>query len=160
MTIRSGIGFDAHRFAENRRLVLGGVCIEHEFGLAGHSDADVLCHAISDALLGSVGEGDIGSLFPDSDSRWEGADSLEMLADVGRLLTERRASVVNVDATVIAETPKLGPYVTQMRQNIAQSLLLGVGAVSVKATTVEGMAALGRGEGIAAMAVVSIDRGE
>jgi len=160
MTIRSGIGFDAHRFAENRRLVLGGVCIEHEFGLAGHSDADVLCHAISDALLGSVGEGDIGSLFPDSDSRWEGADSLEMLADVGRLLTERRASVVNVDATVIAETPKLGPYVTQMRQNIAQSLLLGVGAVSVKATTVEGMGALGRGEGIAAMAVVSIDRGE
>ena len=153
MNYRSGIGFDAHRFAPNRDLIIGGVKIEHEFGLLGHSDADVLCHAIADALLGAVAEGDIGKHFPDNDPQWKGVCSLKLLTAVGEILKGKDATISNIDATVIAEEPKLAPHIEKMRQNIADALELSIDAVSVKATTVETMGALGRKEGIAAMAV-------
>ncbi len=153
MNYRSGIGFDAHRFAPERDLILGGVKIEHKFGLLGHSDADVLCHAIADALLGAVAEGDIGKHFPDTDPQWKGVCSLKLLTAVGEILKEKGAAISNIDATVIAEEPKLAPYIDAMRQNIANVLGLTTNDVSVKATTIETMGALGRKEGIAAMAV-------
>ncbi len=153
MNYRSGIGFDAHRFAPERDLILGGVKIEHKFGLLGHSDADVLCHAIADALLGAVAEGDIGKHFPDTDPQWKGVCSLKLLTAVGEILKEKGAAISNIDATVIAEEPKLAPYIDAMRQNIANALGLTTNDVSVKATTIETMGALGRKEGIAAMAV-------
>ena len=155
MNYRSGIGFDAHRFAPNRDLILGGVKIEHNLGLLGHSDADVLCHAIADALLGAVAEGDIGKHFPDTDPQWKGACSLTILTAVGDILKDKDAAISNIDATVIAEEPKLAPHIDAMRQNIADALGLTIDAISVKATTVETMGALGRKEGIAAMAVAS-----
>ena len=152
MSIHVGIGYDTHRFAEGRDLILGGVKIEHEMGLAGHSDADVLTHAVIDALLGAAGQGDIGDRFPDDDPRWEGADSLGLLEFV---MAELEGSPVNVDATVICERPKLG----QHKAAIAARLSEAVGApVSVKATTNEGMGAIGRGEGVAAIAVASVER--
>ncbi len=153
MNYRSGIGFDAHRFAANRELILGGVKIEHELGLLGHSDADVLCHAIADALLGAVAEGDIGKHFPDNDPKWKDACSLMLLTAVGDILKKKGATISNIDATIIAEEPKLAPHIDNMRQNIADALELTIDAVSVKATTVETMGSLGRKEGIAAMAV-------
>jgi 2-C-methyl-D-erythritol 2,4-cyclodiphosphate synthase len=152
MSVHVGIGYDTHRFAEGRDLILGGVKIEHELGLAGHSDADVLTHAVIDALLGAAGQGDIGDRFPDDDPRWEGADSLGLLEFV---MAELEGSPVNVDATVICERPKLGPH----KAAIAARLSEAVGApVSVKATTNEGMGAIGRGEGVAAIAVASVER--
>ena len=147
MSARVGIGYDSHRFAPDRPLILGGVTIPHELGLSGHSDADVLTHAVIDALLGAAGAGDIGSHFPPSDERWRDADSIELLRLV---LAEVGGRPINVDATVICEEPKIGPH----REAIEERLSEAVGApVTVKATTNEGLGAIGRGEGMAAMAV-------
>lgn len=154
--MRIGHGYDVHRLVEGRRLILGGVNIPHEKGLLGHSDADVLLHAISDALLGAAALGDIGVHFPDTDPRYEGADSLELLRRVGRLLTEHGYTVGNIDATVIAQAPKLAPHIPAMRKNIADALGLELDCVSVKATTEEHLGFTGDGSGIAAHAVCLI----
>jgi 2-C-methyl-D-erythritol 2,4-cyclodiphosphate synthase len=151
--MRTGIGFDSHRFAEGRRLVLGGVEVPHSRGLAGHSDADVLTHAVIDALLGAAGLGDIGRHFPDTDERWRDADSLQLLRAVTGMLA---APVVNVDATVVCEAPKLEPFREAMRGALAEALGLSPGAVNVKFTTGEGMGFVGRGEGVAALAVATL----
>lgn len=150
--MRSGIGIDSHRFAPGRRLVLGGVEIPSELGLAGHSDADVLAHAIADALLGAAGLGDIGMLFPDTDEAWKDADSMELLRDVVARVREAGHEVVHVDATVMLERPKLAPH----RDAIIASLAVVVGSINVKATTGEGMGFVGRGEGAAALAVATL----
>lgn len=155
---RVGTGFDVHRFAEGRRLVLGGVEIPYELGLAGHSDADVLTHALMDALLGAAAMGDIGKLFPDSDPAYEGADSLLLLQQVAEKLDEAFYRIGNVDVTVIAQEPKLSPYTEQMRENLAVRLGIEVSRVSVKATTTERLGFTGRQEGIACEAVASIYR--
>jgi 2-C-methyl-D-erythritol 2,4-cyclodiphosphate synthase len=139
--------------------MLGGVEIPYALGLLGHSDADVLCHAISDALLGAVADGDIGRHFPDTDPRWRDADSLQLLATVAARVRARQASVVNIDATVLAEQPKLAPHVSAMRERLANAVGVPVDRISVKATTVEGLGALGRGEGIAVMAVATVEQG-
>ncbi|MFC1499009.1 2-C-methyl-D-erythritol 2,4-cyclodiphosphate synthase [Verrucomicrobiota bacterium] len=157
MAIRTGIGFDSHRFAEGRRLVLGGVEIEHKLGLDGHSDADALCHAITDALLGAVADGDIGTHFPDTDPVWKNARSLDLLEKTAERVNAKSARVINVDATVIVEAPRIAPYIHDMRVNIAAALGVAEDCVSVKATTAEKMGALGRGEGIAAMAVATVE---
>lgn len=158
--IKTGIGIDAHRLVKGRRLILGGVPIEHPLGLEGHSDADVLCHALADALLGAMADGDIGVHFPDTDPRWKDANSLDLLAQVMERLKTRRARIVHVDATVMAEAPKLGPYRQAMRERLARVLEVSVQGVSIKATTMEGMGALGRQEGIAAMVVATVEMEE
>jgi 2-C-methyl-D-erythritol 2,4-cyclodiphosphate synthase len=145
-----GIGYDSHRFAAGRRLVLGGVEIDHPLGLSGHSDADVLTHAVIDAILGAAGGGDIGTMFPDDDEQWQGADSIDLLRTVVGTLA---GSIVNVDATVICEQPRLGPYKAQMERTIADATSA---RVSVKATSNEGMGWIGRGEGIACIAIASV----
>jgi 2-C-methyl-D-erythritol 2,4-cyclodiphosphate synthase len=155
--IRTGIGFDVHPFADGRRLILGGVPIAHPRGLQGHSDADVLCHALADALLGAVADGDIGRHFPDTDPAWKDADSLKLLAAVAARVRALAGTVVNVDATVIAERPRIAAHVPAMRERLAAALGVGVACVSVKATTMEGLGALGRAEGIAVMAVATVD---
>ena len=155
--IRMGQGYDVHRLVEGRKLVLGGVEIEYEKGLLGHSDADVLIHSVCDALLGAAALGDIGRRFPDTDPKYEGISSLKLLAEVGRMLKTMGCSINNIDATVIAQEPKLMPYVNDMRHNIARALDVSPGAVSVKATTEEGLGFSGRKEGIAAIAVAVID---
>lgn len=154
--LRVGIGYDVHAFAEDRELILGGVRIDFPRGLAGHSDADVLLHAICDALLGAAALGDIGRHFPDDSPQYEGADSAELAARVVELLAENGWRAVNVDATVICQRPRLAPHIEQMRRNIARALGLGPEAVSVKATTTEGLGFEGRGEGIAAQATALI----
>jgi len=154
--MRIGQGFDIHALVQGRKLIVGGVEIPYVRGLAGHSDADVLLHAVTDAVLGAAALGDIGTHFPDSDSRYRGVDSRSLLREVGRVLAGRALCVVNVDATIIAEAPKMAPHIQQMRQNIADDLALGVQFVSVKAKTAEHLGALGRGEGIAAQAVVLV----
>ncbi len=154
--MRTGIGFDTHRLVEGRKLILGGVEIAHTVGLLGHSDADVLTHAIMDALLGAVAEGDIGQWFPDTDERWRGADSVLLLEEVIRRLREKGWRVNNVDATVLAERPKLMPHIVAMRERLASAMGVAVSQVSVKATTVEGLGAIGRREGISAMAVATL----
>ena len=159
LPMRIGNGFDVHAFAPGRRLVIGGVDIPHERGLEGHSDADVLLHAISDALLGAVALGDIGRHFPDSDPRWKGADSRSLLRHVFSLLVERGWRVGNVDATIIAQAPRMAPHVASMAANIAADLDIEADAVNVKATTTERLGFTGRGEGIAAQAVATIVRG-
>jgi 2-C-methyl-D-erythritol 2,4-cyclodiphosphate synthase len=146
-----GIGYDSHRFAEGRRLVLGGVEIEHERGLAGHSDADVLTHAVIDALLGAAGSGDIGTLFPDDDDLWRDADSIDLLRTAVGTIAGR---IVNVDATVVCERPRLGDHRAEMERVLGEATSA---RVSVKATTNEGMGWIGRGEGIACIAVASVD---
>lgn len=156
--MRVGIGYDSHRFAAGRRLLLGGVEIEHSHGLEGHSDADALAHAITDALLGAAGLGDIGTHFPPSDERWRDANSIELLRTAGHLAAEQNYQVVNIDATIVCEAPKLAPHVPQMCARIADALGIAPRLVSVKGKTNEGMGWIGRGEGIAAMAVVLIDR--
>ncbi len=156
--MRVGIGFDVHRFAEGRRLILAGVEFKDATGLEGHSDADVVTHAVIDALLGAAGLGDIGTHFPDSDERWRGASSLEMLAAVRRMLEDENYQTVNLDVAVVAERPRLGGDVEAMRANLASALRVGPGFVSIKATTAEGLGALGRSEGIGAWAVALIDR--
>lgn len=156
--IRTGIGYDVHRFAEGRRLVLGGVTLDYPLGLLGHSDADVLLHAIADALLGAAALGDIGLHFPPSDPAFRDADSLALLATAKRLVGEAGFTPANIDATVIAEAPKITPYVAEMRRKIAQALAIDDVAVNVKATTNEGLGFVGRHEGIAAIAVATIRR--
>ncbi len=151
--MRIGTGYDVHRLTEGRRLILGGVDIPYEKGLLGHSDADVVLHAIMDALLGAAALGDIGQLFPDTDPAYEGASSLTLLEEVGRVLDENNYVIENIDATIIAQRPKLMPYLQQMRQNTADALHIEVGRVSIKATTEEGLGFTGSGEGIAAQAV-------
>ena len=150
------IGFDTHRLVEGRKLILGGVEIPHPVGLLGHSDADVLTHALMDALLGAIADGDIGQHFPDTDPRWEGADSIELLRAVVERLRSKGWQVVNVDITVLAECPKLKPYIPAMRERLAEAMAIAPGFVSVKATTVEGLGAIGRREGISAMAVAMV----
>lgn len=154
--MRAGIGYDSHRFAEGRRLVLGGVEIPHPRGLTGHSDADVVAHAVTDALLGAAALGDIGAHFPPDDDRWADADSLGLLERVVELLADAGLEPDNVDVTVVCEEPRLRPHVAAMRERLAEALALPVGAVSVKATTNEGMGWVGRGEGIAALAVAAV----
>ena len=155
--MRVGVGYDSHRFAPGRPLVLGGVRVPFELGLAGHSDADVVAHAITDALLGAAALGDIGSHFPPEDERWRHADSVELLRSAVRLLAERNYQVVNVDVTVVLETPKLRPHVDAMREALARALEVSPDNVSVKAKTNEQMGWIGRGEGVAGMAVALID---
>jgi 2-C-methyl-D-erythritol 2,4-cyclodiphosphate synthase len=154
---RSGIGYDAHRFGKNRKLVLGGVEIPHARGLEGHSDADVLAHAIADALLGAIGESDIGHHFPNTDESIRGISSLEILRGVSELLGRSNFRIANVDATLIAEAPKISPYLPAMRGKIAAALGIEITRVGIKATTNEGMGAVGRGEGMVAMAVASVE---
>lgn len=156
--LRIGHGFDVHAFAEHRKLIIGGVEIAHPLGLAGHSDADVLLHAICDALLGAAGLGDIGRHFPDTDARYKGIDSRHLLREVVHLLTEHGYSVVNVDSTIIAQAPKMAPHIEEMRVNIAQDLGSRQDAVNIKATTTEKLGFTGRGEGIAAEAVCLLSR--
>ena len=158
--IRTGIGVDSHRFEPGRPLVLGGLDIPHEEGLAGHSDADVLTHAIIDALLGAAAMGDIGMHFPDTDERWKDANSLDLLGAVVEGLAEHGYRIVNVDATIMLERPKLLPYRDAIRAHLASALKLGVSRVSVKATTGEGLGFVGRLEGAAAMALATLDRPE
>jgi 2-C-methyl-D-erythritol 2,4-cyclodiphosphate synthase len=155
---RTGLGIDTHAFAAGRPLILGGVDIPHEQGLAGHSDADVLTHAVIDALLGAAALGDIGRHFPDTDPRFAGADSLELLRAVVRAVGERGFAIANVDATVVLERPKLAPYRDAMRAALAEALGIPPEAVNVKATTGEGMGFVGRGEGAAALAVATLEQ--
>ena len=155
--MRIGQGYDVHRLTEGRKLILGGVEIPHEKGLDGHSDADVLVHAIMDALLGAAALGDIGLLFPDTDDAYAGADSLKLLAKVKSVLDEKGYQICNIDSTVIAQRPKLRPYIDAMRCNIAGVLQIDPGKVSVKATTEEHLGFTGREEGIAAQAIALID---
>jgi 2-C-methyl-D-erythritol 2,4-cyclodiphosphate synthase len=154
--MRCGIGWDSHRLEAGRALVLGGVRVEHPVGLAGHSDADVLSHAVMDALLGAAGLGDIGVHFPDTDERWRDADSIELLRAVRGMLADAGAEPVNVDATVACEAPRLGPYRDGMRSRLADALDLPAAAVNVKFTTAERMGFVGRGEGVAALAIATL----
>lgn len=156
--MRVGIGFDIHQFSEGRRLVLGGVEFDGETGLLGHSDADVVTHAIMDALLGAAGLGDIGAHFPDSDDIWRDASSIELLEHVLGLLEAANYQVVNVDVSVVAERPRLNPKIEAMREKLGPVLRIGPEFVSIKATTAEGIGALGRAEGIGAWAVALVDR--
>ena len=155
---RIGEGYDVHRLKEGRKLILGGVDIPFTKGLDGHSDADVLVHAIMDALLGAAALGDIGKLFPDNDDAYLGADSIELLKKVVKVISDKGYNVVNIDSTVIAQKPKLAPYIDNMRANIASALGADKDAVSVKATTEEGLGFTGTGEGIAARAVALIEK--
>ena len=156
--MRIGSGFDVHRLAAGRKLIIGGVEIQHASGLLGHSDADVLIHAVCDALLGAAGLGDIGKHFPDTDQRFKGVSSLTLLAEVGRLLGGKGFQVHNIDSTIVAEKPKMAPHIAAMVANIAGVLGVGPDAVNVKATTTEGLGYTGRGEGIAAYAVCTLGR--
>lgn len=156
--MRIGIGFDAHRFAEERRLVIGGVQIPHTKGLAGHSDADVLLHSICDAMLGALALGDIGAHFPDSDARFKGIASAELLRRVTEMILKRGYRVGNVDATIVAEAPRMAPHVDGMRKKIAAVIGCPENGVGIKATTTEGMGFCGRGDGIAAMAVALLEK--
>ena len=153
-----GIGYDVHRFLAGRLLVLGGVTIDHPLGLEGHSDADVLCHAIADALLGAAGESDIGQLFPNTDESVRGMSSIVIVRTVRERLSAKGSVVLNVDATLVAEAPKIAPYLNAMKANLAVALAVPADRVGIKATTNEGMGFLGRGEGIAALAVAAVER--
>lgn len=155
--MRIGLGYDVHRLVEGRPLILGGVRIPFEKGLLGHSDADVLAHAISDALLGAAGLGDIGEHFPDSDFQYKNTDSIILLKQCFNLLQAKGYGLVNIDTTIMAQAPKLSPYKSEIRQNLAKTLESPVGRISVKATTTEGLGFVGLGEGIAAMCVALID---
>ena len=156
--IRIGHGYDVHAFSDDRKCIIGGVEIPYEKGLLGHSDADVLLHAISDSLLGAAALGDIGKHFPDTDTEFKGADSLVLLEKVNQLLEQKGYKVVNVDATVIAQAPKLAPYIIEMRENIAKALKTDVDFISVKATTEEKLGFTGRKEGISAHSVCLIEK--
>ncbi len=158
--MRIGTGYDVHRLVEGRKCIIGGVEIPYEKGLLGHSDADVLLHAICDALLGAAALGDIGKWFPDTDPEWEGADSTKLLARVGEILEEHHYLIENIDSTIIAQAPKMGPHIDAMRENIAAALRIEKDQVSVKATTEEHLGFTGRGEGIAAEAVCLLNSPE
>ncbi|MCI6910895.1 MAG: 2-C-methyl-D-erythritol 2,4-cyclodiphosphate synthase [Veillonellaceae bacterium] len=155
---RFGMGYDVHQLVENRKLIIGGVDIPYEKGLSGHSDADVLLHAISDALLGAAALGDIGKHFPDTDPRYKGADSLKLLEEVGNLLAAKGYVVGNVDATIVAQKPKMLPHIPQMRENIARVLRVDIDQINVKATTEEHLGFTGSGQGISSYAVAGIER--
>lgn len=155
--MRIGHGYDVHKLVEGRKLILGGVEIPHSKGLIGHSDADVLTHALMDALLGAVALGDIGGLFPDNDDKFLGADSIELLKTVVSILREKGYSIINADCTVIAQSPKLKPYIEEMREKLSSAMEIGINAVSVKATTEEHLGFTGEGLGIAAHAVVLVE---
>ena len=154
---RFGMGYDVHQLVENRKLIIGGVDIPYEKGLLGHSDADVLLHAISDALLGAAALGDIGKHFPDTDPRYKGADSLKLLEEVGNLLAAKGYVVGNVDATIVAQKPKMLPHIPQMRENIARVLRVDIDQINVKATTEEYLGFTGSGQGISSYAVAGIE---
>lgn len=156
--MRIGMGYDVHRLVENRKLILGGVEIPYEKGLLGHSDADVLLHAIMDALLGAAALGDIGKHFPDTDPAYKGISSILMLEHVGRLLEKEGIRIGNIDATVIAQRPKLAPYVMNMRENIAKALSIDIDQINVKATTEEGLGFTGEGLGIASNAICLVEK--
>jgi 2-C-methyl-D-erythritol 2,4-cyclodiphosphate synthase len=156
--IRCGIGYDVHRLAKGRRLILGGVEIGHSRGLEGHSDADVLSHAIADALLGAIAAGDIGQHFPNTDESIRGISSIEILRHVTALLAKNKAKAKNIDVIVIAEEPKIAPHIPAMRKTIADAISLGEFSISIKATTNERLGAIGRGEGIAAMAIATVEQ--
>ena len=154
---RCGIGYDAHRLVSGRKLILGGVKIPHPRGLEGHSDADVLSHAIADAILGALGAGDIGKHFPNTEESIRGISSIEILRHVATIAAQKNARVVNVDAMVLAEAPKISPHISAMQEKIAAALSVKTDAISIKATTNEGLGAIGRSEGMAAMAVASVE---
>ena len=156
--MRVGLGYDVHKLVEGRDLIIGGVNIPYEKGLLGHSDADVLLHAISDALLGAAALGDIGKHFPDTDPKYKGADSLKLLEHVGNLLEENLYIIENIDATIIAQRPKMAPHIPQMRENIARVLGVEVDQVNIKATTEEGLGFTGAGEGISSQAICAIEK--
>ncbi len=158
MTVRIGTGYDVHRLVPGRKLIIGGVDIPHEKGLFGHSDADVLLHAICDALLGAAALGDIGKHFPDTDPAYKGISSLSLLGEVRRLIEREGYRVNNVDATIVAERPKMSPHIPQMVANVTAAAGAGAAAVNIKATTTEGLGFAGRGEGIAAYAVCTVTR--
>ena len=158
--MRIGIGYDSHRFAEDRPLILGGVTIPFAKGLSGHSDADAVCHAITDALLGAAGLGDIGTHFPPSDEKWKNADSTELLRLANVVLDEAGFSIVNIDVTVICELPKIGPHVAAMRERLAAVLEITGNQISIKGKTNEGMGWIGRGEGIATIATAMITQAQ
>ena len=153
---RCGIGYDAHRLVSGRKLILGGVEIPYKRGLEGHSDADVLSHAVADAILGALGAGDIGKHFPNTEESIRGISSMEILRHVATVAARKNARVVNVDATVLAEAPKISPHITAMQEKIADALGIKANAISIKATTNEGLGAIGRSEGMAAIAVASV----
>lgn len=154
--MRIGFGYDVHRLIEGRALILGGIDIPYEFGLLGHSDADVLVHAIMDALLGALGEGDIGKHFPDTDNKYKGISSLELLKQVSKLIKSKNFQVNNIDATIVAEKPKLASFIPQMEDNIASCLGISKDIINIKATTTEGLGFVGVGQGIASYAVCTI----
>jgi len=156
--MRVGFGYDVHRLVEGRKLILGGVEIEFERGLSGHSDADVLSHAIGDALLGAANLGDLGRHFPDSDERYKGISSLRLLEEIRSKLMDKGFGIINIDATVVAEVPRLAPYIEKMRKRLSNTLKIPLEDLSVKATTTEGLGFAGRGEGIACYAVVSLEK--
>ena len=156
--MRVGLGYDVHRLVPDRALILGGVEIPYEKGLLGHSDADVLLHAIMDAMLGAAAMGDIGKHFPDTDPKYEGASSLELLKRVGELLEEELYVVENIDATIIAQKPKMAPHIPKMRENIAKTLGLELDQINIKATTEEGLGFTGSGEGISSQAICSLEK--
>ena len=156
--MRVGMGYDVHKLTEGRKLILGGVDIPWEKGLLGHSDADVLIHAIMDALLGAAALGDIGKHFPDTDPRYEGISSIELLKKVGELLEEKGYVVENIDATIIAQKPKMAPHIPTMRENIAEALGIKISQLNIKATTEEGLGFTGQGEGISSQAICSLYR--
>jgi 2-C-methyl-D-erythritol 2,4-cyclodiphosphate synthase len=154
---RCGIGYDAHRLVSGRKLILGGVKIPHPRGLKGHSDADVLSHAVADAILGALGAGDIGKHFPNTEESIRGISSIEILRHAATIAAQKNARVVNVDATVLAEAPKISPHIAAMQEKIADALGVKANAISIKATTNEGLGAIGRSEGMAAIAVASVE---
>ena len=156
--MRVGMGYDVHKLVEDRDLIIGGVKIPHTFGLLGHSDADVLLHAVMDALLGAAGLGDIGKHFPDTDPQYRGISSVRLLEHVARLLGERGYIVGNIDATIIAQRPKMRPHIDQMRENMAKALKIDVDQINVKATTEEGLGFTGSGEGISSQAICAIEK--
>ena len=156
--MRVGMGYDVHKLVEGRDLILGGVKIPYEKGLLGHSDADVLLHAIMDALLGAAALGDIGKHFPDTDPAYKGASSIRLLEEVGRMIDEKLYVIGNIDATIIAQRPKMAPHIEQMRKNVAEALHIEVDQVNIKATTEEGLGFTGKGDGMAAHAVCLIEQ--
>ncbi|MCR4867058.1 MAG: 2-C-methyl-D-erythritol 2,4-cyclodiphosphate synthase [Lachnospiraceae bacterium] len=155
--MRVGMGYDVHKLVEGRKLIIGGVDIPYEKGLLGHSDADVLLHAISDSLLGAAALGDIGKHFPDNDPKYKGADSLKLLEQVGKMIEDERFIIQNIDATIVAQAPKMRPYIDKMRENIADALSIDIGQVNVKATTEEGLGFTGNGEGISAYSICMLE---
>ncbi len=155
--LRVGMGYDVHQLVEGRKLIMGGVEIAHDKGLLGHSDADVVVHAIMDALIGAIAEGDIGKHFPDTDPKYKGISSISLLEYVGRLLREKNAVIHNIDATIIAQRPKMAPHILLMRENVAKALQIEIGQVNIKATTEEKLGFTGTEQGISSQAIVMVD---